>query len=87
MTRTLLVVRYYWRKACLIIPQQVNRYYKNNYKVIQAYQKKYSIGHTDVEQRKKDVFACRVKNYNGGNLDGNVLYPDMTDEEGKPRRI
>lgn len=53
----------------------------NGYKLIQAYQKKDTIGHTDVEQRKKDAFACGVINYNGGNLDLNVVYPDQTFEQ------
>lgn len=59
----------------------------NGYKAIQAYQKKESIGHTDVEQRKKDAFECGVRNYNGGNLDLSAQFPDMTSEEVVPRRI
>lgn len=59
----------------------------NGYKAIQAYQKKETIGYTDVEQRKKDVFACGVKNYNGGNLDSNTRYPDMASKDVTPRRI
>ena len=59
----------------------------NGYKVIQAYQKSDTIGHTDVEQRKRDVFSCGVINYNEGNLDSNALYPNMTDAEVTPRRI
>ncbi|WOE32908.1 MULTISPECIES: hypothetical protein [unclassified Acinetobacter] len=59
----------------------------NGYKVIQAYQKKESIGHTDVEQRKRDVFECGVRNYNAGNLDLSAQFPDMKDEDIIPRRI
>lgn len=68
-------------------PQQVNCYYKNNFKAIQAYQKKDTIGHTDVEQRKKDVLACGVRNYNEGNLDINVQQEDMVDADVTPRRL
>ena len=59
----------------------------NGYKTIQAYQKKETIGHTDVEQRKKDVFACGVKNYREGSLDLSVLYPGMTVEQVIDRRL
>lgn len=44
---------------------------------IQEYQKPETIGHTDVEQRKKDFFACGVKNYFNGNLDFNTCYEGM----------
>ncbi|MHA3060838.1 hypothetical protein ACX1N5_10525 [Acinetobacter sp. ANC 4636] len=50
----------------------------NGYKVIQGYQKSDTIGHTDVEQRKQDVFACGVRNYFDGNLDIAQSYPDLT---------
>lgn len=87
MSSTLLLAGCYWSEGCLITPQQVNCYYKNDFKVIQAYQKKETIGHTDVEQRKKDALSCGVINYNGGSLDVNTLYPNMTDEEVTPRRL
>lgn len=50
----------------------------NGYKPIQAYQKKNSIGHTDPQQREKDVLACGVRNLMGGILDLNVGYDGMT---------
>ncbi|PVZ82319.1 hypothetical protein C9426_30200 [Serratia sp. S1B] len=59
----------------------------NGYKVIQAYQKKDTIGYTDVEQRKKDAFACGVRNYFDGNLDLNQHYPEMTIQQIIDRRI
>ncbi len=52
----------------------------NDYKVIQAWQQHNAVGHTDVEQRKKDVFACGVKNLMGGGLDLAVRYPGMNTE-------
>lgn len=87
MSSTLLITGCYWSEGCLITPQQVNCYYKNDYKAIQAYQKRETIGHTDVEQRKKDALSCGVINYNDGNLDVNAQYPDMIDEDVTPRRL
>lgn len=87
MSILLLMTGCYLRDGCLVTPQQVNCYHKNDYTAIQAYQKKESIGHTDVEQRKKDVLECGVRNYNGGNLDGNTRYPGMVSEDVTPRRI
>ncbi len=49
----------------------------NGYTTIQSIQKPETIGYTDVEQRKKDVLACGVRNFMGGRLDHNVQYPGM----------
>lgn len=59
----------------------------NGYKAIQAYQKSEVVGHTDVVQRKKDVFDCGVLNYNEGNLDGAAQYPGMTVQQVMERRV
>ncbi len=61
----------------------------NDYKVIQAWQKHDTVGRTDVEQRKKDVFACGVKKLMGGGLDLAVRYPGMNTEQviARMRRI
>lgn len=87
MSILLLMTGCYWRDGCLVTPQQVNCYNQNDYKVIQAYQKKESIGYTDIEQRKKDVLECGVRNYNGGNLDLSAQFPDMKNEDIIPRRV
>jgi len=87
MSTTLLITGCYWSEGCLITPQQVNCYYKNDYKPIQAFQLEGTIGHTDVEQRKKDVLSCGVRNYREGNLDINSRYPDRTDEEVTLQRL
>lgn len=59
----------------------------NDYKVIQAYQKKETIGHTDIKQREADLYACGVRNLFGGTLDLNTQYPEMTDSQVTERRI
>lgn len=59
----------------------------NGYKAIQAYQKRETIGHTDAIRRRQDAFDCGVINYNGGSLDGNALYPGMTDQQVTLRRV
>lgn len=58
----------------------------NGYKVIQGFQKKDTIGHTDVEQRKQDLIDCGVINFFGGTLDLNNVYPNMTDKQLDERR-
>jgi len=59
----------------------------NGYKAIQAYQKSDTIGHTDVEQRQQDAFACGVINYNNGNLDLSQNNPNLTIQQIIDRRI
>ena len=71
--------------ACVVPGYNPDLY--NGYKVIQSYQKKDTIGHTDPVQRKKDVFSCGVKNYMDGNLDLSVSYPGMTTDQVIARRI
>ena len=53
----------------------------NNYTVIQAIQKKETIGYTDIKQREIDLRTCGVKNFFNGTLDFNVRYPGMTSSE------
>ncbi|MBP6345016.1 MAG: hypothetical protein KA346_03790 [Neisseriaceae bacterium] len=54
--------------------------------VIQGYQKTDTIGHTDTEQRWKDLQACGVKNYSDGRLDLSVAYSGMTTQDVIERR-
>jgi hypothetical protein len=53
----------------------------NGYKAIQAYQKKETIGHTDLQQREADIIECGVINLREGNLDLNTRYPNMTSDQ------
>ncbi len=58
----------------------------NSYTTIQAWQKRDTVGHTNVEQRKKDFFECGVRKFFGGRLDLNTQYPEMTDKQADVRR-
>ncbi len=55
--------------------------FENDFKKIQTYQKKDSIGKTNYIQRIKDVKDCGVINLDSGGLDVNVMYKFMTDRE------
>lgn len=76
--------------TCACVPIRVVPKYDpdvyNNYTVIQGYQKKDSIGHTDVKQREKDVLDCGVRNLDNGTLDLSVVYPSMSIEQVKVRQ-
>lgn len=63
--------------GCWYHPQNVNCPERPEVTTIQEYQKPETIGHTDVEQRKKDFFACGVRDYSHGNLDFTTCYEDM----------
>lgn len=71
---------------CLVTPQMVNCFSENKYKVIQGFQKKDSVGSTDIKQRERDLLNCGVKNFFGGTLDLNTEYPGMTDKQVDQRR-
>ncbi len=53
---------------------------------VQGYQKTNSIGHTDTEQRWKDLQACGVIDYNRGSLDLNASGPGETSQQVVQRR-
>jgi len=48
---------------------------------IQGWQKPDTIGHTDVNQRRKDFQSCGVKNFRDGHMDLNNRYPGMTSDD------
>ncbi len=58
----------------------------NEYSVIQAWQKKGTIGHTDIKQREQDLRDCGVRNFFDGNLDLSVSYLGMTTQQVIERR-
>lgn len=72
-----LIVGCYWKDGCLVSLQQVNCFYENNFKTVQGFQKKESIGHTNIAQREKDLRECGVRNFFNGNLDLNTIYEGM----------
>ncbi|MGO3859015.1 MAG: hypothetical protein ACTJHL_07180 [Neisseriaceae bacterium] len=53
---------------------------------VQGYQKTDTIGHTDTEQRWKDLQACGVRQYDEGRLDLNAFGPDDTTQQVIARR-
>ncbi len=53
---------------------------------VQGYQKKDTIGHTDPEQRWKDLQACGVRYYSGGSLDIGGSKPGETVQQVVARR-
>ncbi|MBP6861254.1 MAG: hypothetical protein KBC57_02705 [Neisseriaceae bacterium] len=54
--------------------------------VIQGYQKKETIGHTDPDQRWKDLQVCGVVDYNRGDLDLNASAPGESSKQVIARR-
>ncbi|MBP6861249.1 MAG: hypothetical protein KBC57_02680 [Neisseriaceae bacterium] len=53
---------------------------------VEGYQKTETIGHTNTDQRWKDLQACGVKQYNEGRLGLNGSMPGETFQQGINRR-
>ncbi len=75
---TFLLSSCYVTPGCIHYPQSVDCSNRKRVILVQKWQKKETIGHTNTEQRRKDFQDCGVKQYKNGVLDLNVRYDGMS---------